>query len=171
MNSLGIANGTDLKRWLEEDLVKRFGKAGRFYYKIARAQDDRPVNPNRIRKSVGAEKTFEHDLDDFALMKAELAAIARKLKERLDVKNTSGRTITLKVRYSNFQLATRSHTLPYATNDESQILCLAQELLFSTVNLSEQKVRLLGISVSNLDGTDREIPVYEQLSLKLGTNG
>jgi len=170
MHKLGIADGADLKRWSEEDLVKRFGKSGYFYYKIARSQDDRPVNPNRIRKSVGAEKTFEQDLDDFALMKAELAAIARKLKERLDVKNTSGRTITLKVRYANFQLATRSHTLLYATNDESKILCLAQELLFSTVNLSEQKVRLLGISVSNLDGTDREIPVYEQLSLDLEIN-
>jgi DNA polymerase-4 len=165
MHKLGISSGTDLKQWSEEALVEQFGKAGRFYYRIARAQDDRPVTPNRICKSIGAEKTFEQDLNDFLLMQAELKTIAHKLKERLDAKTTCGRTITLKVRYSDFQLITRSHTLSLPTNNEAIILNLAQELL-SSIDLSSKKVRLLGISISNLGEVEQKQP-HQQLLLAL----
>jgi DNA polymerase-4 len=167
MHRLGIATGADLKRWSEEELTQRFGKAGQFYYRIARAQDDRPVNPNRLRKSVGAEKTFEQDLDDFSQMCVELEQIAHKLKQRLEVKNIQGRTITLKIRFSDFQLLTRRRTFPYSISNEGLILQIAQDLLLETVNLTNKKIRLLGITVSNLEDEPEPHLPFQQLSLEL----
>lgn len=167
MHKLGILVGADLKQWSEAALVERFGKAGQFYYRIVRAQDDRPVNPNRIRKSVGTETTFDDDLDDLSVMTAELEKLVHKLKERLDAKQILGRTITLKIRYADYHLITRRRTLAFPTNDETLILNLAQELLLSTVDRSDKKVRLLGISVSNLGDENDNAPPYQQLSLDL----
>ncbi len=167
MHRLGILVGADLKQWREEALVQRFGRVGQFYYRIARAQDDRPVNPNRIRKSIGTEKTFDKDLDDFPTLCTELEKIARKLKERLDGKNTRARTITLKIRYADYHLITRRRTLAFPTSDEMLIFSQAQELLLSTVNLSGKKVRLLGISISNLGDEDENTQPYQQLALDL----
>lgn len=167
MHKLGILVGADLKQWSEEALVERFGKAGQFYYRIVRAQDDRPVNPNRIRKSVGTETTFDDDLDDLSVMSTELEKLAHKLKERLDAKRTLGRTITLKIRYADYHLITRRRTLAFPTNDATLILNLAQELLLSTVDRSDKKVRLLGISVSNLGDENDNAAPYQQLALDL----
>ena len=165
MHKLGIQSGVDLKQWSEADLMRHFGKVGLFYYKIARAQDDRAVQPNRIRKSVGAETTFEQDLDDLQQMELELEKIAGDLKRRLDSRQTSGRTITLKVKYADFQQITRSRTLLHPIQDEQMILSFARELL-QTADVSGKKVRLLGISVSNLAG---EVAIaHEQLTLFTG---
>ncbi|MEP0959983.1 DNA polymerase IV [Leptolyngbya sp. FACHB-1515] len=98
MHKLGIHTGADLKQWNEVDLVKQFGKVGSFYYRIARAQDDRPVQPHRLRKSIGAENSFDPDLSDRARILTELEALAQTLMQRVDQQQTWGRTLTFKVK-------------------------------------------------------------------------
>jgi DNA polymerase-4 len=165
MNELGIRVGADLKQWSEKELVKHFGKAGMFYYKIARAQDDREVNPNRIRKSIGAETTFEEDKDCLHEMNMELLKLAQSVKERMDRNKAYGRTLTLKIKYADYQQVTRSRTITDLIQDKHVILNLAKELLLAT-GIGRRKVRLLGISISNLEGEDAE-KNYVQLSLEL----
>jgi len=164
MNYLGIRVGADLKKWSPDELMKQFGKSGILYYKMARAQDDRQVNPNRIRKSIGAETTFEQDLDDIESINIELAKLAQVLKERLDKNRSYGRTITLKIKYADFQQATRSITENYLIEEANVILSLVKKLLLTT-DVGNKEVRLLGISISNLAGEDSEIN-YVQLSLE-----
>lgn len=150
MHSLGIKNGADLKLLSQKELRDCFGKAGEYYYKIARAQDDRPVEANRIRKSIGAETSFAQDLSDKYFIISELQEIARVLKQRIDKHQASGRTITLKIKFSNYRQITRSKTLLAPINDLETISTKTVELLES-VDLNEQSIRLLGISLSNLD--------------------
>lgn len=163
MHQLGIRSGKDLKQWTEAELVKRFGKVGAFYYHIARAQDDRPVQPNRIRKSIGAENSFEPDLNDRTALLNAIVEIAEVLKRRLDSKQTGGRTLTLKVKYADYQQITRSKTLPHSTADFDTILSLAQELLALT-EVNYKPVRLLGLALSNLDNEPAK-EEYVQLCL------
>ncbi|MBV8883871.1 MAG: DNA polymerase IV, partial [Chroococcidiopsidaceae cyanobacterium CP_BM_RX_35] len=153
MQRLGIHSGADLKQWSLDELVKHFGKQGIFYYKIARAQDDRAVEPNQIRKSIGAETTFEKDLDDPLLMNVELEKLSQVVKERLDKHGSYGRTITLKVKYADFQQSTRSITVNYLLQEADAISTLAKSLLPATA-ASSKEVRLLGISISNLEGNN-----------------
>ena len=164
MNYLGIRVGADLKRWSPDELMKHFGKSGLLYYKMARAQDDRQVNPNRIRKSIGAETTFEQDLDDIDLINIELEKLAQVLKKRLDKNRSYGRTITLKIKYADFQQATRSITESYLIQDTDVILSLVKKLL-PTTDVGNKEVKLVGISISNLAGAAPDIN-YVQLSLE-----
>ncbi len=150
MHSLGIKNGADLKLRSQKELTDCFGKAGEYYYKIARAQDDRPVEANRIRKSIGAETSFAQDLSDKLSILSELQEIARILKQRIEKHQASGRTITLKIKFSNYRQITRSKTLLAPINDLETIGAKTVELLES-VDLNEQSIRLLGISLSNLN--------------------
>lgn len=166
MHELGIHSGLDLKTRTEAELVQSFGKVGRFYYQIARAQDDRPVNPNRIRKSVGAETSFDPDLDDSETMHQALMDIAQTMYQRLRKHQMRGRTLTLKIKFANYQQITRSCTLSEWIEQENQILNLAQDLL-DRVNLNGQKIRLLGIAISNLNNSVAPLH-YEQLALELG---
>ncbi len=161
MHELGIHTGMDLKRWSEVDLLKPFGKAGRFYYSIARAEDERLVEPNRVRKSIGAETSYEPDLSERALMLQELEKIAQTVKQRLDEKQATGRTLTLKVKFADYQQITRSKTLMVPIR-ELEVICELARELFSTIDLRSREVRLLGISLSNLDGVEKQ---YVQLSL------
>jgi DNA polymerase-4 len=151
MHRLGIRTGADLKDWTEEALVEAFGKVGRFYYRIARGQDDRPVNPNRIRKSVGVETSFFEDLVDRPAILAALESLAQQLQSRLDDKQLRGRTLTLKVKYADYQQVTRSRTVATPLTDREAILGLALELLTLTA-AGQKEVRLLGLSVANLAG-------------------
>ena len=112
MNELGIFTGLDLKAQSRSILQERFGKAGTHYYWIARAVDHRPVQPDRIRKSVGAENTFEKDLESFEEMKAALQPIMDKVWRHCEHTGVRGRTVTLKVKFYDFQQITRSRTLP-----------------------------------------------------------
>ncbi|MBD1995942.1 DNA polymerase IV [Leptolyngbya sp. FACHB-541] len=166
MHELGIHHGMDLKERTEDELVQCFGKVGRFYYKIARAKDDRPVNPNRIRKSVGGETSFDPDLDNLERMRQELVSIAQVVYQRLRKQQTRGRTLTLKIKFADYQQITRSCTLLEWIEQENQILGLAQDL-FNRVGLNGQKVRLLGITISKLDNAASPLH-YEQLVLELG---
>ncbi len=151
MHSLGITTGADLKQWSETDLVQRFGKVGRFYYQIARAQDDRPVMPNRIRKSIGVENSFDPDLPDRAAMLTALEDLTEVLMQRLQA-GSAGRTLTLKVKYADYQQVTRSRTLLHPIDQRELILNLAEALLDAT-EAPLRPVRLLGLTLSNLDET------------------
>jgi len=149
MQGLGIHTGADLRQWEEPDLVKQFGKVGHFYYQISRAQDDREVNPNRIRKSLGAESTFEVDLHDLDTIKEELRKIALEVDARINKQAASGKTLTLKVKFSDFRQITRSKTVLYPISDQLSILNIAYQLC-EEVQWTKP-VRLLGLSISGLD--------------------
>jgi DNA polymerase IV len=149
MKALGIETGADLKSWERHRLLASFGKMGDFYYKIARAQDDRVVNPNRIRKSIGAEKSFFEDLRQLEEMMGALEAIALEVHQRLVKNNRSGYRLTLKIKYNNYEIITRSRTLEAPLQSVAEILPLAQNLLASNITLG-RPVRLLGITIAQL---------------------
>lgn len=150
MHSLGIHNGADLKQQSIADLVQHFGKVGHFYYKIARAEDERIVEPNRIRKSIGAETSFIKNLNEPALILLELEAISQTLQHRLESHQALGRTITLKVKFGDYQQITRSKTVLASIQEANLIFVVAKELL-AGIDLENRSIRLLGISLSNLD--------------------
>jgi DNA polymerase-4 len=164
MHALGIATGADLRQWAEADLVQHFGKAGRYYYRVARGQDDRPVNPHRLRQSIGAERSFSPDLTTLAAMTAALAPIAEVVIARLREQRRRGHTLTLKVKYANYRQITRSRTFTAAIGPESPIARWAEELLLSHLD-RRQPVRLLGLTLSNLEPEGE--PAYRQLALEL----
>jgi len=148
MKSMHLHNGADLKRLTEQDLVRYFGKSGKFYYRIVRGIDEREVRTERVAKSLAAEDTFEHDLITIDEMHTELGKLADKVSERLYRHNLRGRTITLKLKYSDFRQITRNHSLPHPVGDYQVILDTVKQLL-EHVDLIDKKVRLLGISLSN----------------------
>lgn len=163
MHGHGIRTGADLKKLSENELMDKFGKAGSFYYLIVRGQDDRPVCPNRIRKSVGAEESYAEDLQDRKAMIEALEDIARTLVRRTGDKG-GGRTLTLKVKYANYQQVTRSRTVYDTINTFETIMKIGVELLDST-EVETRNVRLLGLQLSNLD-SEREHQDYIQLTLQ-----
>jgi DNA polymerase-4 len=149
LRDLGIANGADLKRLGEERLHALFGKQGNQLYLYVHGKDDRPVEPTRQRKSVGREITFEHDLVDWERMEKVLEQLARQVEHRLVELDLCGRTLTLKVRWSNFQLNTRSvsHSQGF---QEAQAMLPVLHMLLARLNNGNRPIRLLGVSVSNL---------------------
>ncbi|MBL7874146.1 MAG: DNA polymerase IV, partial [Cyclobacteriaceae bacterium] len=151
MKKLNLHTGADLKRLTQNELIKHFGKSGKFFYKIVRGIDDREVRPDREAKSVGAEDTFSFDLTTREEMNLELEKIALTVQERLARYHLKGRTVTIKVKYHDFKQITRSQSLDEAVDDLETIERAAKQLLDS-VDLSDKKVRLLGISLSNFGG-------------------
>jgi DNA polymerase-4 len=164
MHALGIATGADLQPWAEADLVRHFGKAGRFYYRIAQGKDDRPVNPNRIRKSIGAERSFSPDLTTMAAMSDALEQVANDVIRRLQEQRRRGHTLTLKIKYASYRQITRSRTFVAAIGPESPLLPWAEEMLLAHLDRS-QPVRLLGLTLSNLEPVGEL--TYVQLSLEI----
>ncbi|KJH70094.1 DNA polymerase IV [Aliterella atlantica CENA595] len=158
MHNLGIHTGFDLKRYSEDDLVRYFGKVGRFYYLIARGEDNRIVEPNRKRKSIGAETSFTKDLNDLQAILLELETIAQTVQHRLESYQALGRTITLKVKFADYQQITRSRTVTDAIGEAKAISQVAKELL-ATISLQGRSVRLSGISLSNLDYPQKPRPI------------
>lgn len=153
MERLGIHTGKDLKTWNEVNLVKHFGKSGHHYYRIARGIDNRIVKPDRIRKSIGKERTFSEDVSDLEWIENFLEELAEKVSASMEKLNAAGKTITLKVRYKNFDTVTRSQTLFQYTSSKEEISSIAKTLLLET-EAGEREVRLLGISVSSLNLTE-----------------
>lgn len=149
MFNLGIFNGKDLKEKSESFLNEHFNKSGTNYYRIVRGRQDSQVQPNRPRKSVATEHTFTQNLTSEIFMTEKLERIAAELEKRLNTINVSGKTITLKIKYSDFQLQTRSKTLPYFIKGKAILLETVKDLLFQ--EKIHNSVRLLGISVSNLN--------------------
>jgi len=148
MKKMGWHTGADLKKLSERDLIRHFGKPGRFFYRIVRGIDDREVQPDRERKSVGAEDTFPYDLTSLEEMNEELDKIAIVLHNRMNQSGLMGRTITLKIKYHDFRLATRSQSLTLTVNDSATLARMAKQLLANS-DPEDKKIRLLGISVSN----------------------
>ncbi|QHS60903.1 DNA polymerase IV [Chitinophaga agri] len=148
MKRMGLHTGADLKRLSEHDLKQHFGKPGAFYYKIVRGIDDREVQPHRETKSMGAEDTFPFDLTKAEEMFAELEKITHTVVERLKRYGLKGRTITLKIKYSDFRQITRNQSYPFPVGDFEKILDTAKQLLLAT-EPEDKPVRLLGISLSN----------------------
>lgn len=170
MHALGIKTGGDLKTWSEYDLVTTFGKAGRYYFKIVRGIDNREVKPHRTRKSYGKERTFLEDVSDLNWVQNFLDELAGSISEGMQKIPTTGKTITLKVRYKNFETIARSQTLAHYTNKGEEIAAVAKKLLEQT-EAGIREIRLLGISLSNLNLVEKEY--WEQLELgfdELSTN-
>lgn len=164
MHDNRIFTGYDLKQYSEAGLVKLFGKAGHSLYLNARGIDDREVEPNRITKSVSTETTFLKDKSNRILLTLELYHLAKEVAERMNEESFYGRTITLKVKYADFKLITKSKTLPQKITHFRQLWPVAREMM-KWVDLSGQPVRLLGLGVSNAgDGTETK---YTQLELGL----
>lgn len=149
MNALGIFTGADLRERTEAFLTDHFGKSGHHYYRVVRGVHDSPVQPTRVPKSLGAERTFSENLSSEVFMVEKLTKIAEELSRRLRARERSGKTITLKIRYSDFSLQTRSRTLEGFVDSPERILATARDLLYQQP--LENSVRLLGISLSNLD--------------------
>ncbi|OEK01214.1 DNA polymerase IV [Roseivirga sp. 4D4] len=168
MRNLGINNGKDLKAWSKEDLKANFGKSGGFYYEIVRGNDNRPVNPNRIRKSLGAENTFDYDLIELVDMKLALEPIAVTVMKRLEKANTFGKTLTLKVKFKDFSQITRSQSLTEEIRTLDQIVSISFNLL-EQINWQEfpEGVRLLGITCSNFENKEIEPLLKEGHQLTL----
>jgi DNA polymerase-4 len=164
MHKLGIHNGTDLKTWDLTSLVRNFGKAGMFYYKIVRGEDDREVETDQERKSVGTELTFDKDLTTRFEIVAELYKIEKELMRRLEESDASGRTVTLKIKFDDFRQITRSKTLQnYIRNFET--LHNEVSAIRKSLKLEESRIRLMGVSVSNLETDDcsgRQLFLFEE---------
>jgi DNA polymerase-4 len=150
LNQLGIHTGLDLKRQSLAFLQEHFGKAGAYYHSIARGVDERPVRPDRIRKSVGAENTFARDLTGYDEMQAELDPILDKVWRYCEQSGIRGRTVTLKVKFADFQQITRSRSTPMPVESRSMLEQVSVELLSGIIPVP-RGVRLLGITLSSLN--------------------
>lgn len=150
MEEMGIHNGADLKQFSEIELAQRFGKAGRHFYRIVRAEDNRKVNPNRIRKSIGAERTFSEDLTKTEDMRERIEHVAKVVFDHMEKHQNFGRTVTLKAKTPEFKIITRSKTF----GSEVRTFEAIRQTAFGLLDESQdelQAVRLLGVSVSNLE--------------------
>jgi DNA polymerase-4 len=163
MYQLGIFTGLDLKSKSLEYLEKHFGKSGNFYYHVVRGIHNSEVKSNRIAKSVATEHTFDENLSSVIFMIEKLETIAIQLEKRLKKNKVAGKTVTLKIKYSDFSMQTRSKTLPYFISDKSLLLETAKDLLYQ--EKMKDSVRLLGISLSNLN-TETKKAVFVQLKFE-----
>ena len=154
MKSMGLHTGADLKKLSESELVRHFGKTGRFYYNIVRGIDHREVQPHRETKSISAEDTFPYDLKELDEMYEAIDTLSKIVTERIRRHGVKGRTVTLKIKFHDFRQITRSHSLPQPFGDWETIRTTGRKLL-DAANLEEKKIRLLGIGISNFETTDQ----------------
>jgi len=160
MYNLGIFTGNDLKRKSLEELVAFFGKTGTHYFNIVRGIHNSPVKPDRIRKSIAAERTFKENISSEIFMIERLNNIADELEKRMINNQTKGKTITIKIKYSDFTQQTRSKTTPFFMQSKKEFFPLVKELVYQ--EKLKNSVRLLGISFGNLD-TEKTAPFWVQL--------
>lgn len=164
MKGMGIHTGYDLKQFSEFDLIRKFGKSGKFFYHMVRGEDNRPVKSNRISKSIGIEDTFETDIKEVREMAEELKSLCERLEKRLDTKKKQGRTVTIKVKFADFTQITRSRTLNYYINNLEDLTATVLEV-FDKIGLEGKRVRLLGVTLSNFYESDLEKLNSPQLRL------
>ncbi len=153
MHKLGIETGADLKARDLAFLQQHFGKSGPYFYWIARGVDEREVNPDRVRKSIGAEDTFREDIHDLETARAGLQPLIDKVWRYCEANGIRGKTVTLKVKWDDFTQMTRSKTLvaPVASAVEiAEIVALLLSLIFP----AQKGIRLLGVTLSSLDAAD-----------------
>ncbi len=163
MYNYGIFTGLDLKKKTLEELVNFFGKSGAHYYNIVRGIHNSNVKPNRVRKSVAAERTFFENISSEVFMLEKLHKIAEELERRMLKTNTKGKTVTLKIKYSDFTQQTRSKTVPEFLQTKKEFMPVVQDLLYQ--EKLQNSVRLLGISFGNLN-TEKKEPVWVQLKFE-----
>jgi DNA polymerase-4 len=164
MERLGITTGAELKVQSLDFLQQHFGKSGLWYYRIARGIDERPVEPNRLRKSIGAEDTFAVDIFDLNVARQEMSALVAKVWRHCEGKGMRGRTVTLKVKYADFQQITRSRTASGTIMAAADMEGLAADLLEPLFPIPKG-IRLIGVTVSGLE--DHNIDTREQIQLPL----
>lgn len=164
MNKHGVFTGKQLKELSREYLTTHFGKSGLHFYNIVRGEQHSAVKPNRIRKSIAAERTFLKDLNSSHFMIEQLDKIAEELERRLIRSNVKGKTITVKLKYSDFTQQTRSKTIQNFVNKKQDFFPLVKELIYQEEPL--QSVRLLGISMSKLDTEVEAKSVSVQLKME-----
>jgi DNA polymerase-4 len=150
MNSLGLYTGLDMRNQSLEFMQANFGKAGSYYYWISRGVDNREVRADRIRKSIGAENTFFTDLTEFEAMVRELQPLIDKVWRHCEDKGTRGRTVTLKVKFANFELISRSRTVARVVGSRSEFETVSADLLKALFPI-QKAIRLLGVSISGFD--------------------
>ncbi len=162
MKRMGVFRGKDLNRFALTDLESRLGKLGKYLYHLSRGEDHRPVVADRLRKSIGAERTYDQDIEKFDGLEHAFLSIAQEVFRRLSQVNVYGKTITIKLKFSDFSQITRSRTLAEIATSEDQIYTNALELIeeFKDQNFS---IRLVGVSISNLNNTPDSGPL--QLTL------
>lgn len=164
MYQLGIFIGKDLKSKSKEFLINEFKNSGEHYYKLVRGIHNSDVKPDRIQKSVAAEHTFSKNLTSEVYMLQRLEKIAEELENRLLKSKIAGRTVTLKIKYSDFTQQTRSKTLEYFVKDKALLLTTVKELLYQ--EKVKNSVRLLGISVTNLNNQTKKKENVMDVQLK-----
>ena len=147
MKTMGLHTGADLKKLSETEMMAHFGKPGKFYYQVVRGIDNREVQPNRETKSVSVEDTYQEDLTAKTAMLPELKILTENLATRLHRFGLKGRTITVKFKFSDFTIMTRSHSLTELVNDKPQIFKVVKMIL-DKAPVEEKRVRLLGVGVS-----------------------
>jgi len=150
MHKLGIHKGKDIKALPQSELVRLFGKSGYSLFQLVRGIDEREVIPDRTRKSIGAESTFTSDLYLLKDIHQQLKSVCEILFKRISKSNRFGYTLTLKVKYSDFKVITRSKTSPLLFDTHQMLLSSAHELL-NQVELNSKTIRLLGLSISKLE--------------------
>lgn len=162
MHKLGIQTGADLRQKTLMQLVERFGKSGQYYYNIARAIDERPVRSTRVRKSVGKETTFAEDVLSIALLTEKLNELAEQVLIKLAKQELQAKTITLKIKYANFQQVTRAQSIEtrIQINDVKKLI----PQLLNRTKAGEKAIRLVGLSLSGLEKVNVESEM-EQLEL------
>ncbi len=164
MKELGILTALDLKAKDDAFLLKHFGKAGRHFYCVCRGIDHRPVLPNRIRKSVGAENTFSRDLTSLDDMRTELGPLVERVWRYCESTGVRGRTVTLKVKFADFQIITRSRSCLAPISDRSTLASISAELLATQFPL-RKGVRLIGVSISSLCTDSAQVGLQMTLAL------
>lgn len=170
MHTLGIHNGCQLRECSLEMLTRQFGKAGQLYYDFSRGIDPRPVDAAHIRKSVGCERTLEKDISRSSSVIIELYHVATELIGRLERTGFKGNTLTLKIKFHDFTLKTKSLSMPKELTALKEVLPLAKQLL-KEIDYADHPIRLIGLSVSH-PREDKEVEekkeAWKQLKLEFG---
>ena len=163
MKAMDIFTGKDLKQLPEEQLINRFGKSGAYFYQVSRGIDNRPVIPDRERKSLGAETTFLEDIDMLKSLLIELDKLSNEVTQRLHRANKVGRTLTVKIKFYDFTQITRSKSVHNSLFNKEEITSLAREVLIANY-IEGTSVRLLGVAISNFVDTGK---LHENTQLTL----
>ena len=164
MERLGIFTGADLASWSRELLDAHFGSSGLWYWRIARGIDERPVRPDRPYKSVSAERTFDIDLTDPQALAAELERVAGFAWARVERAGVIGRTVTLKVKFADFTIITRSTSFAGAIDGHPEFAAAGQALLAALMPVP-RGIRLLGLGLHNLIEVNNQEPVQLGLAI------
>jgi DNA polymerase-4 len=164
MERLGILTGADLREWTLPALEAQFGSSGSWYWRICRGIDEREVKPDRPYKSVSAERTFDQDLRDPERLASELTRIAGYAWDRVKRAEVSGRTVTLKVKFGDFTIITRSKSFAANVPDQEAFNAAGQGLL-AALHPLPKGIRLLGLGLHNL--VEGEVSTPVQLGLAI----